>query len=77
MPYPVFLAWSPLWEKAAWKTIVWVYNFHSAALGRQTARKRLAGKVLRLWLPFFDLCINAAELTACLREAEEMCVLHV
>ena len=48
--------------------------FHSTVFERQEVGNRLAGKVLRLWLPFL---ICAAELTARLKEAEGMCVRHL
>lgn len=49
-----------------------LHCFRKADSKEQVSRKNLKGLAA-----LFDLCINAMGLTACLRDAEGMCVLHV
>lgn len=52
-------------------------EFSLSRTGKADSQEEVRRESLEALAALFDLCINAAELTACLREAEEMCVLHV
>lgn len=52
-------------------------EFSLCHIRKADSREEVRRKSLEALAALFDLCINAAELTACLREAEEMCVLHI
>ena len=52
-------------------------EFSLCRIRKADGKEKVRRKSLEALAALFDLCINAVELTACLREAEEMCVLHI